>query len=54
MPFTYPFNFTGQPAASIPVGLDKNGLPIGMQVVGRPYDDIGVLRLSKLYEERYS
>ncbi len=34
MPFTYPFNFTGQPAASIPVGLDKNGLPIGMQLVG--------------------
>lgn len=53
MPYTYPFNFTGQPAANIPIGLSKEKLPIGMQIVGRPYDDVGVLRLSKIYEDHY-
>ncbi|MDH5816660.1 MAG: amidase [Candidatus Nezhaarchaeota archaeon] len=51
MPFTYPFNFTGQPAASVPVGLSKDGLPIGMQIVGRKFDDIGVLKLSKAFQD---
>jgi len=51
MPFTYPFNFTGQPAASVPAGLSKEGLPIGMQIVGRKFDDVGVLKLSKAFQE---
>jgi len=51
MPFTYPFNFTGQPAASVPAGLSKEGLPIGMQIVGRKFDDLGVLKLSKAFQE---
>ena len=51
MPFTYPFNFTGQPAASIPAGFSKDGLPVGMQIVGRHYDDVGVLRISKAFQD---
>lgn len=51
MPYTYPFNFTGQPAASIPAGFTKNGLPVGMQIVGRHYDDVGVLRISKAFQD---
>ncbi|MEM1579150.1 MAG: amidase [Archaeoglobaceae archaeon] len=51
MPFTYPFNFTGQPSASIPAGFSKDGLPIGMQITGRKYDDIGVLKISKAFQE---
>ena len=38
-PFTYPFNLTQQPAASIPCGLTKAGLPVGLQIVGPRYDD---------------
>lgn len=53
MPFTYPFNFTGQPAANIPAGSTKEGLPIGMQIVGRPYDDLRVLIISRIYEEAF-
>ncbi len=51
MPFTYPFNFTGQPAASIPAGFSKEGLPVGMQIVGKRYDDAGVLRISKSFQD---
>lgn len=51
MPFTYPFNFTGQPAASIPAGFSKDELPVGMQIVGRHYDDVGVLRISKAFQD---
>ncbi|MCB1841738.1 MAG: amidase, partial [Halioglobus sp.] len=38
-PFTYPFNMTGQPALSVPCGFDSNDLPIGLQLVGRRFDD---------------
>ncbi len=51
MPFTYPFNFTSQPAASIPAGFTKDGLPVGMQIVGKPYDDVGVLKVSKAFQD---
>ncbi|AGK61986.1 Asp-tRNAAsn/Glu-tRNAGln amidotransferase A subunit-related amidase [Archaeoglobus sulfaticallidus PM70-1] len=51
MAFTYPFNFTGQPAASMPAGFTKDGLPVGMQVVGRRFDDAGVLRVSKAFQD---
>ncbi len=42
--FTFPFNMTGQPAASVPCGFTKAGLPIGLQVVGRRFADATVLR----------
>ena len=49
-PFTYPFNLTGQPASVIPCGFTDDGLPVSLQVVGRRYDDAGVLRASRAYE----
>jgi len=49
-PYTWPFNMTGQPAASVPCGFTKDGLPIGLQIVGRRYDDVTVLRASAAYE----
>jgi aspartyl-tRNA(Asn)/glutamyl-tRNA(Gln) amidotransferase subunit A len=50
IPFTYPFNLTGQPAASVPCGATADGLPIGLQIVGRRFDDITVLRASAAFE----
>ena len=49
-PFTYPFNLTQQPAASVPCGLAPNGLPMGLQIVGRMFDDQTVLRISAVAE----
>jgi aspartyl-tRNA(Asn)/glutamyl-tRNA(Gln) amidotransferase subunit A len=49
-PFTYPFNLTMQPAASVPCGFTKDGLPVGLQIVGKMYDDAGVLAASAAYE----
>lgn len=49
-PFTYPFNMTSQPAASLPCGFDANGLPIGMQLVGPWHEDAMVLRLAHAYQ----
>lgn len=51
MAFTYPFNFTRQPAASVPAGFTGDNLPVGMQIIGRHFDDIGVLRVSKAFQE---
>ncbi|MDM4768185.1 amidase [Pelomonas sp. SE-A7] len=48
--FTVPFNFSEQPAASIPCGTNRAGLPIGLQIVGRRHDDLGVLRLAAAFE----
>ncbi|MCP5367035.1 MAG: amidase [Hyphomicrobiales bacterium] len=49
-PFTYPFNLTQQPAASVPCGLTSAGLPAGLQVVGPMFDDALVLRACRAYE----
>lgn len=49
-PFTYPFNLTGQPAATVPCGVDQEGLPIGLQIVGRWRDDRTVLRAAAAFE----
>jgi Asp-tRNA(Asn)/Glu-tRNA(Gln) amidotransferase A subunit family amidase len=49
--YTYPFNFSGHPAASIPCGWSSDGLPIGMQIVGRRFDEVSVLQVSKAFEE---
>jgi aspartyl-tRNA(Asn)/glutamyl-tRNA(Gln) amidotransferase subunit A len=45
-----PFNVTGHPALSVPVGLGRNGLPLAVQVVGRPFDEVGVLRVGRAVE----
>ena len=42
---------SGHPVASIPCGWSKEGLPIGMQIVGKRLNDLMVLQVSKLYEE---
>ena len=48
--FTYPFNLTGQPAATIPAGWTSGGLPVGLQIVGRRLDDLRVLRAAAALE----
>jgi Asp-tRNA(Asn)/Glu-tRNA(Gln) amidotransferase A subunit family amidase len=50
-PFTAPFNLTGQPAISVPCGFAADGLPIGLQIVGRLGDDVTVLRAAAAFEE---
>ncbi|TFF84171.1 MAG: amidase [Promethearchaeota archaeon] len=49
--FTFPINLIGNPAASIPCGWSKEGLPLGMQIIGRRFQDIVVLQVSKAFEE---
>lgn len=51
MPFTQAFNLTGQPAASIPCGFTSEGLPVGLQVVGRAFEDALVLRACRAFEQ---
>jgi Asp-tRNA(Asn)/Glu-tRNA(Gln) amidotransferase A subunit family amidase len=48
--FTYPFNLTGQPALSVPCGFTSEGLPIGLQIVGRWHADTTVLRAGACFE----
>jgi aspartyl-tRNA(Asn)/glutamyl-tRNA(Gln) amidotransferase subunit A len=48
---TSPFNFSGLPALSIPCGLDARGLPVGLQLVGRPGADATVLAVGRWCEE---
>jgi aspartyl-tRNA(Asn)/glutamyl-tRNA(Gln) amidotransferase subunit A len=48
--FTLPYNMSEQPAASIDCGHTAAGLPIGLQIVGRRHDDLGVLRLARAWE----
>ena len=48
--FTFPFNLTGSPAASVPAGWTADGLPIGLQVVGRRWEDSLVLRACAAFE----
>jgi aspartyl-tRNA(Asn)/glutamyl-tRNA(Gln) amidotransferase subunit A len=49
-PYTYGANVTGQPAASVPCGLASDGLPIGIQLLGRRHDDATVLRAAAAFE----
>lgn len=48
---TFLFNLTEQPGSNVPMGLDRNGLPIGVQIIGQRYDDVGVLGLSHVLEQ---
>jgi aspartyl-tRNA(Asn)/glutamyl-tRNA(Gln) amidotransferase subunit A len=45
-----PFNVSGHPALSVPIGLGRDGLPLAVQVVGRPFDEAGVLRVGSAIE----
>ena len=49
-PFSYPFNLSQQPACTIPCGLTKDGLPIGLQLVGPMFGDALVLRAARAFE----
>jgi Asp-tRNA(Asn)/Glu-tRNA(Gln) amidotransferase A subunit family amidase len=49
--FTLPFNMSEQPAISVPCAHDAAGLPIGLQIIGRRHDDLGVLRLARAFEQ---
>ncbi len=49
--FTAPFNVTGLPAISVPCGFTESGLPIGMQIVGKPFDEPGVIQAAYTYQQ---
>jgi aspartyl-tRNA(Asn)/glutamyl-tRNA(Gln) amidotransferase subunit A len=51
--FTYPFNLTGLPAISVPCGFDRQDLPIGLQLAGKPFDESTVLRVAHAYERAH-
>ena len=51
IPFTYPFNMTGHPGASVPCGFTSDKLPIGLQILGRRFEDATVLRASAAFEQ---
>jgi len=51
IPFTCVFNLTGNPAATVPCGFSSDGLPIGLQIVGRLEDEVTILRASAVFEE---
>jgi aspartyl-tRNA(Asn)/glutamyl-tRNA(Gln) amidotransferase subunit A len=48
--FTVPFNMGEQPAISINAGYSAEGLPIGLQIAGQRFDDLGVLQVAHAYE----
>lgn len=48
--YTVPFNMSEQPAISVPAGVTPDGLPVGLQIAGRRFDDVGVLRLARAFE----
>ncbi|MCS7163688.1 MAG: aspartyl/glutamyl-tRNA amidotransferase subunit A, partial [Thermodesulfovibrio sp.] len=49
--FTISINLAGVPAMSIPCGFSEKGLPIGLQIIGRPFDEAGMLQLAYAYEQ---
>ena len=48
--FTRPFNFSGHPVCALPCGFTQTGLPVGMQLVGRPFDEATVLRAADAFQ----
>jgi len=51
---TYPYNLTGLPAITLPCGFDGEGLPIGLQIAARPFDEAAVLRAAAAYEKAHA
>ena len=51
--FAFPFNSTGQPAISLPHGFSNSGLPLAFQIVGRPFDESGIIALAAQFEEAH-
>jgi amidase len=51
IPFTFPYNATGQPAFSVPNGFSKTGLPLAMQIVGRQTDEVTIIGLAAQFEK---
>lgn len=51
--FTIPFNFSGQPAATLPCGFTRDGLPVGLQLVGRRFDEATVISASAAFERAF-
>jgi len=49
-PFTFPFNLTQQPAASIPCGFTRTGLPVGLHIVGPRYNEAIVMQAARAFE----
>jgi hypothetical protein len=50
---TYPYNLPGLPAITLPCGFDDKRLPIGLQIVARPFDELSVLRAASAYERAH-
>ncbi|HEV8440848.1 MAG TPA: amidase [Methylomirabilota bacterium] len=50
IPFTFPFNMTGHPGASVPCGFTSDKLPVGLQILGRRFEDATVLRAAAAFE----
>jgi aspartyl-tRNA(Asn)/glutamyl-tRNA(Gln) amidotransferase subunit A len=48
---TMPFNITGLPSVSFPCGFSEQGLPIGLQIAGRPFEEATVLRIAHAYQQ---
>jgi aspartyl-tRNA(Asn)/glutamyl-tRNA(Gln) amidotransferase subunit A len=48
--YTYPFNLTGQPAATVCAGIAADGMPVGLQIVGRAFDEVSLVRAAAAYE----
>jgi aspartyl-tRNA(Asn)/glutamyl-tRNA(Gln) amidotransferase subunit A len=51
--FTFPYNLTGLPAISVPCGFDREGLPIGLQIAARPFDEMTLLTAAHAYERAH-
>ena len=49
--FTGPYNLTGMPAISVPCGFTPSGLPVGLQIAGKPFDEPTVLRAAYAYQQ---
>ena len=52
--YTYPFNLTGQPAATVCAGIASDGMPVGLQIVGRSLGEADVVRAAAAYERSQS
>jgi aspartyl-tRNA(Asn)/glutamyl-tRNA(Gln) amidotransferase subunit A len=49
--FTISVNLAGLPAISLPCGFDREGMPVGLQIIGRPFDEASILSVAHAYEQ---